>query len=421
MIKRLLTLMILLPTFAIASSTGPGYRQCDDPVIVAEFEQSIAQWNALRMGPFERDFVTEGVFDFEIGDDPGEGYNDPVFGPLRRQALVEAGRVLSQVITTDVPIHVFTRFDPVGGTASGGNLGAATSHTWIADFANAPIPGLKYPPALANAYAGTDLNGTTYEGWFRMNSSVDDPALFCGDWYYGVDANPPTHTLPDGRVCTDFDAMTVMIHEIVHGLGFTTLASKSTGDWSQGGIPDITAAHFEDHASGVMWPDLSGPAICGEGYDNFLRIKSGTSLTGMHFLGPNMNVSLDNLTDGFTDTLEGRHLQIYAPAFASWGSSWSHFDRAVTPNDLMEPYYTDATHDTTLVAALLHDIGWPVAGGGGTPSTTTTSTSTTSTTTTTTTLPPGCMEGDVNGDGKVDMEDAEQLLSDLGYDLKLKE
>ncbi len=57
----------------------------------------------------------------------------------------------------------------------------------------------------------------------------------------------------------------------------------------------------------------------------------------------------------------GNHAQLYAPATVAPGSTYSHFDTALTPNAVMEPFITDSLRadvNVDLTPALLRDIGW---------------------------------------------------------------
>lgn len=61
----------------------------------------------------------------------------------------------------------------------------------------------------------------------------------------------------------------------------------------------------------------------------------------------------------------GNHAQLYAPGTVAPGSTFSHFDTALTPNALMEPFITGslrANVDVDLTPAQLHDIGWNLQG-----------------------------------------------------------
>src|SRR5262249_15847823 len=76
----------------------------------------------------------------------------------------------------------------------------------------------------------------------------------------------------------------------------------------------------------------------------------------------------------------GDHVRMYAPNPQQSGSSVSHWDTALTPDQVMEPSYTGPHHNPVLELPPLQDIG------GTLPSTTTTSSTTTSTIPTTSTV-----------------------------------
>jgi hypothetical protein len=99
-------------------------------------------------------------------------------------------------------------------------LGSAGPTAVIRDFPGAPLTNTWYPIALANALAGSDLNGSTPEIQAVFNSDVDNSSVLGStDWYYGLDGNPGN----------DIDLLTVFLHELAHGLGFSSLVNLNTG------------------------------------------------------------------------------------------------------------------------------------------------------------------------------------------------
>lgn len=54
---------------------------------------------------------------------------------------------------------------------------------------------------------------------------------------------------------------------------------------------------------------------------------------------------------------------MYAPNPAQSGSSVSHYDTALSPDELMEPSYTGPLHDVGLTLELFADLGWNVSSG----------------------------------------------------------
>ena len=51
---------------------------------------------------------------------------------------------------------------------------------------------------------------------------------------------------------------------------------------------------------------------------------------------------------------------MYAPSTPQLGSSVSHWDTVLSPNQLMEPSYTQAIHEPGLEIPLFQDIGWTI-------------------------------------------------------------
>jgi hypothetical protein len=75
-----------------------------------------------------------------------------------------------------------------------------------------------------------------------FNSDVDNATcLGSSDWYYGV----------DGHEGTDIELLPVVLHEIGHGLGFTSQVN-SNGSFT-GGLPSIYSRFLLDDSNGLHW------------------------------------------------------------------------------------------------------------------------------------------------------------------------
>jgi hypothetical protein len=164
-------------------------------------------------------------------------------------------------------------------------------------------------------------------------------------WYFGTNGNTPA-----GKI----DFVSVVLHEIGHGLGFLGNMRVSSGSGSWG------------------W-NVSRPTI----YDRFTENGAGQSLIDTA-LFPNPSVALaDQLIGGSVyfdgpnanaaNTANGQGpVRLYAPATWSSGSSYAHLDYDTyrnTENALMVyaiPSQT-ARHDPgPVMLCLLKDIGWTV-------------------------------------------------------------
>lgn len=285
-------------------------------------------------------------------DDPGEGLNDttpvaPVggnpattLGAQRLYALQYAANLWGAALVSDVEILVETTFELLSCTASSGTLGQAGPKSVHADFAGAPLPNVYYPQALANSLAGLDVS-TQADIHAHFNDSIGTPSCLASlTFYLGVDAAPPI-----GKV----DLVTIALHEIGHGLGFLSYVNLTTGA-KLGGKDDAYMRHLENHNTGKLYPIMTD----GE------RVTASTAGPALHWTGANVVAASGVLSSGVG---AGGHVEMYAPGTQVAGSSVSHFSDTLSPNELMEPAYTQPTHDLTLSLALFSDLGWVTSGG----------------------------------------------------------
>lgn len=197
---------------------------------------------------------------------------------------------------------------------------------WVID---ALKPFAYYPIALAEKIAGESLNDDTYPDIeLNINSSIN--------WYTETDGNP---------LRTQYDLITIVIHELIHGLGFfdSFNTTSSTGYYNP--IPVI--------------------------YDTFVENNSGKRLTDtLVFMNPSVELK-NELTGGklfFNGPLlnkytQGGNARLYAPSTWNSGSSVSHLDDETTSNEngLMTPFIDmgEAIHNPgKLTMSMLGDLGW---------------------------------------------------------------
>jgi len=284
-------------------------------------------------------------------DGAGEGFNDPAaftpvggnsattLGQARLNAFQYAADLVGGLLTSSVVILVEANMDGLGGDATSAILGAAGPNFVFRDFPGAPSAGTWYVEALANRLSNSDLNPSADIG-ATFNSDVDNPTVLGSNgWYYGLDQLPPAG---------DIDFVSVVLHELTHGLGFLSLVNLNSGT-KLSGFNDAYMRHLEHHgAAQPKYPLMS----------NAQRVTASTSSPDLHWTGPEVNAASGGLVAG----VSGGHVEMFAPNPQEPGSSVSHFSTSLTPSELMEPYYTDANHSVGLAFQLLTDIGW------GTPS-----------------------------------------------------
>lgn len=280
-----------------------------------------------------------------------EGFNEntaavPVGGnigtTLGEQRLIVfqyAASVWESIINSNVEILVEAQFDPLTCSSTSAILGSAGATTVIRDFANAPVANTWYAVALANSLAGSDLS-TSPDIVATFNSAIDnnDSCLNNTNWYYGIDGNTPSNGI---------DLLTVVMHEIGHGLGFQTFVNISTGaKLGRPGRNDAYMLNLEDHSLGQTWDQMT----------NNERAASAADAPDLHWIGDSVTEKVGNYTAG---TNQG-HIQQYAPDPVQLGSSVSHFDAALSPNELMEPFITQPKQGPGLASELFSDIGWNI-------------------------------------------------------------
>jgi hypothetical protein len=289
------------------------------------------------------------------GNAAGVGFNDPTpvapvpgnagttLGQQRLNVFMAAAAYWSDRLSSPVPITVAAQMDPLTCSPTFGTLGAAGAQDFFADFPNAPRANTWYPSALANALAGSDLDTSSPEIVAEFNSSLGTvtSCLTGLNWWYGVGGAAPANTISFYQT---------VVHELAHGLGFLTIVDPTTGAPAQG-LDDDFMLFLEDHGTGKLWPQMS----------NSERAASARNTTALHWTGPAVVAASAVLSAGRHPS---GHVQMYAPSTVRTGSSVSHWDTALTPDEILEPFATSGPSDL-LTTQLLHDIGWTLQKAGG--------------------------------------------------------
>lgn len=253
------------------------------------------------------------------------------FTPQAQQAFQYAVSIWQSVLVSSVPIQIDASWEELETTT----LGSAGATTLYRDFPEALRPGLWYPVALAERLTGRGLNQPGEPDIVAsFNSNVN--------WYYGIDGRTPAG---------QYSLVTVVLHEIAHGLGFFSSFDVAT---NQG-----------------QWGEETGYAFV---YDYFIENTSNQRLTNTT-LFPNPSSSLaSQLTNNnlFFDVSSSNNTastdalpRVYAPRLFSLGSSISHLDEFRYPagneNALMTPQIGRAESiywPGELTLRILATLGW---------------------------------------------------------------
>ena len=177
-----------------------------------------------------------------------------------------------------------------GRSTSSAILGSARPGNYYSAFTGAPDQTLWYPSALANALAGKDLDKSSAEIVIQINSTAP--------WDLDTEGAPST---------LEYDLMSVMIHELAHGLGF--LSTDSYDDFFATGAldePTIFDA-FVTTSDGRRLADIPSPSV-----------ELGTALTSkLEWSGP-LGIAANS----------GTKPLMYSPEQYDVGSSVSHLDES---------------------------------------------------------------------------------------------
>ncbi|MFN8588959.1 MAG: PA domain-containing protein [Candidatus Eisenbacteria bacterium] len=211
-------------------------------------------------------------------DGAGEGFNDPTaaapvggnngatLGQQRLNVFQHAADIWGAALPSNIEIKVNAQFNPLSCNATSGVLGSAGPVTASRDFAGAPVSGHWYHIALANKLNNTDLNGASYEINATFNSAVGGATCLTAGWYLGFDGNEGSQ----------IELLPVVLHELGHGLGFSTLTSGSSGAWNTS-FPSIFDKFLYDPVTGLHWDSAS--------MSNAQRVASAVGCTKLEWDG----------------------------------------------------------------------------------------------------------------------------------------
>lgn len=284
----------------------------------------------------------------DVADPAGQGLNDPTpftpvggnpaktLGAARLAVFTQGAALWGARLPSAVPIHVSAQMQPLPCNDTGAELASTGSGSVHRDFPSAPVAATWYPQALANALAGTDLDPATADVETVFSSTLGNSGCLTGTTFYlGLDGHPGP-----GQI----DMLTIVLHELAHGLGFQSLVDFSTGE-KMSGLDDS----FERLVQQLGASPSSMPAMT-----DAQRVAAAVSDPDLYFSGASVQAAATTLSAG----LIAGHVRLHAPSPLAPGSSVAHFSTALTPNQLMEPVYTGPTRDLTLTLDLLRDVGW---------------------------------------------------------------
>ena len=194
-------------------------------------------------------------------NEPGVGFNDPTpaapyggnsgttLGAQRRIAFEHAAAIWGATLTSAVPIRMAASFVPLTCTATTATLGSAGASDIYADFPNAPRPATWYPAALASKLAGSDQSAPDAPhivARFNSRLGLFDDCMPKDGFYLGI----------DGQAGDRIDLVTVLLHEMAHGLGFQTFTNDQSGKRANE-LPSVWDYYLVDNRDGRSWAQMT--------------------------------------------------------------------------------------------------------------------------------------------------------------------
>ncbi|MBX2967798.1 MAG: zinc-dependent metalloprotease [Cyclobacteriaceae bacterium] len=240
--------------------------------------------------------------------------------PQAEAAFQAAIDIWEGLISSPVPIRIIANWT----TLQPGALGGALYTAAYANFDGAQKLNVFYPVALAEKITGKNLNGNNPDLFAQFSSSAD--------WHFDPNSNPSPG---------QYDLVTVVLHEIGHGLGFAG-TFNSNGSTGSVGLQSTEVPIIYD----VPIENLSD--------QNLIRTFTSPSPT-LHAQLTGQNLFFDSQTS--------TRPKLYAPASFNQGSSISHLDELTfngTANALMTPEIApqERIHDPGVAWNMLKDLGW---------------------------------------------------------------
>jgi hypothetical protein len=249
-------------------------------------------------------------------------------------AMDYAASILESILPPETNITVLATWEKI--TTSGVLAQASTTEFYSGWGIDAQVPYANYPVALAEKIAGKSLN----------KASEGDIVLYVNNtinWYLGTDGK---------TLSLKYDLVTVVLHELIHGLGFldSMTAGTTTASYGSSGIPTVYDTFVEDQYGRRLTDTLlfKNPST---------NLKTAITSGQLYFNGP--------LIKNYT-TLNNYAItkaRLYAPSTFDAGSSVSHLDENSTLeiNGLMTPVIDmgEAIHDPgKFTMSILGDLGW---------------------------------------------------------------
>lgn len=315
---RLHFCLISICTLLNFASVGQDFRVIDPVICEAEHVDAFSEIRNNQLNSRAR--ITTSDISVTYVDFPEAAQN----------AFEQAVQLWESIIVSPQKIKIRATWASLAGTT----LAQSGATKIYRNFPSAPYRDVWYPAALAEAISGQNLNENEDEINISMNQNIN--------WSYNLDGRAV-----QGR----FDLVTVVLHEIAHGLGFNAsfglTDDASQGKWGQNLLPYI----YDLFVQNSQFEVIKDTKIYG---NPSVEIKQQLIGNDLFFsLGKNI----------YSGTLP--RLSAVDPFRA--GASISHLDEATFPQGnehaLMTPSVRSAEVIHTpgnLTLLILNQLGWGI-------------------------------------------------------------
>jgi hypothetical protein len=249
-----------------------------------------------------------------------------------RPAIEYALDIWEYLISSDVPIYIRVIWD-VQSKTSLGNCGATN---YYLNFEGAPLKDTYYPVAAVEKITGKEISGPGNPDMIaRFNLTIP--------WYVGTDGLTPVNK---------YDLVTIVLHEITHGLGFNGFFRANTSQKTAGyGYGDEFPTAFDRFVENFGGEFLTDPAVFKNNSNDLYRaiISNHLYSAGPVILNRNGN----------------ERARLYAPTNYSSGSSIYHLNDLTYGYGNLNSLMTsaagmgEAIHSPGPIASgMMADFGW---------------------------------------------------------------
>ena len=318
--KFLTFLLIILVSFKVTAQVLTASGQdiicySNDDIHRSYISTGIDQIKSTRNA---RLLSSDNPFEVEYFNVPGAAQN----------VVSYATEIWSEVISSSIPIKISVTWKELGT----GTLGSARPASRKANFDGAPIRNVWYPISLAEHLTEEELNDPNE---YEIIISINQERV----WYFGMDGQ-----VPEGV----HDLLSVVLHEIGHGLGLSdTFDSEGgKGSWGYNGRANV----YDHYIINAKEDQLIDTEIF---QNNSTALNRQLTTGSLQYASRSAYLSNEEFPE------------IYTPFEFNSGSSISHLDEETYPagdtNSLMSPKLSreEAIHNTgPLVNAILADMGY---------------------------------------------------------------